>query len=63
MKIAITESKTFAGKNSRYPWQVRMDQHVVSFRSEAQACAFVETLQARLRAPHALPVRNRQRSA
>jgi hypothetical protein len=36
-------------------WQVRMDQHSVSFRSETEARHFVETLQARLRAPHVLP--------
>jgi hypothetical protein len=36
-------------------WQVRMDQHSVSFRSETEARQFVATLQARLRAPHALP--------
>ncbi len=36
-------------------WQVRMDQHVVSFRSEAEARQFVATLEARLRAPHCLP--------
>ncbi|WP_273256999.1 hypothetical protein [Ectopseudomonas guguanensis] len=36
-------------------WQVQMDRHRVSFRSEEQARAFVTTLQARLRAPHNLP--------
>ncbi|MFQ6576365.1 hypothetical protein [Pseudomonas sp. UM16] len=36
------------------PWQVRLDQHVVSFRSEAEARAFVNTLQTRLQAPHPL---------
>lgn len=58
MKIAITESTKHRGSQ----WQVQMDQHVVSFRSEAEACAFVETLQSRLRAPHSLPARH-QRSA
>jgi hypothetical protein len=43
-------------------WQVRMDQHAVSFRSEAEAQAFVATLQARLQAPHVLP-RHEQRVA
>ncbi|MCY1392866.1 hypothetical protein D3C76_878090 [compost metagenome] len=38
-------------------WQVRMDQHVVKFRSEAEAQRFVATLQARLRAPHPIPQR------
>ncbi|MVW74705.1 hypothetical protein [Pseudomonas xionganensis] len=36
-------------------WQVRLDQHCVSFRSEAEARQFLATLQARLQAPHALP--------
>lgn len=36
-------------------WQVRLDQHCVSFRSEAEARHFVGILQARLRAPHVLP--------
>ncbi|AIL63823.1 MULTISPECIES: hypothetical protein [Pseudomonas] len=36
------------------PWQVRLDQQVVNFRSEAEARAFVNTLQARLQAPHPL---------
>ena len=36
-------------------WQVRMDQHAVSFRSEHEARSFVATLQARLQAPHVLP--------
>ena len=43
-------------------WQVRLDQHAVSFRSEGEARAFVDTLQARLRAPHRLP-REEQRAA
>ncbi len=43
-------------------WQVRMDQHAVSFRSEAQAREFVNTLEARLRAPHQLP-QHEQRAA
>lgn len=36
-------------------WQVRLDQHCVSFRSEEQARQFVAKLEARLRAPHKLP--------
>ncbi|MCY1183476.1 hypothetical protein D3C76_466770 [compost metagenome] len=38
-------------------WQVRMDQHVVKFRTEADAQRFVATLQARLKAPHSIPQR------
>ena len=51
MKVLVSESAPSKGAR----WQVRMDQHVVSFRSEAEAKAFVATLQARLRAPHRLP--------
>lgn len=43
-------------------WQVRMDQHVVSFRTEGEARSFVATLEARLHAPHFLP-RVEQRAA
>ena len=43
-------------------WQVRLDQHAVSFRTESEARAFVATLESRLRAPHRLP-RTEQRAA
>lgn len=43
-------------------WQVRMDKHAVSFRTESEARAFVSTLESRLRAPHQLP-REQQRAA
>ncbi|MBA1275479.1 hypothetical protein [Stutzerimonas azotifigens] len=36
-------------------WQVRLNTHQVSFRSEAEARAFVDLLQSRLAAPHPLP--------
>lgn len=36
-------------------WQVRMNEHVITFRTERQARAFVATLEARLAAPHVLP--------
>ncbi|WP_192980601.1 hypothetical protein [Pseudomonas sp. EggHat1] len=36
-------------------WQVRLDQHCVSFRSEEEARQFVVRLEARVRAPHNLP--------
>ena len=38
-------------------WQVRLDQHCISFRSESEARQFLATLQARLQAPHPLPRR------
>ncbi|NWA25232.1 hypothetical protein HX870_13680 [Pseudomonas gingeri] len=41
-------------------WQVRLDQHVVTFRSESEARAFVSTLQSRLQAPHAFPERQQR---
>ena len=36
-------------------WQVRLDNHSLTFRSEAEARQFVATLEARLQAPHSLP--------
>ncbi|WDY57408.1 hypothetical protein [Pseudomonas sp. PSKL.D1] len=50
MKIVVSASD----RNPTCPWQVRLDQHVVSFRSEAEARAFVATLETRLQAPHSL---------
>jgi hypothetical protein len=41
-------------------WQVRLDQHAVSFRSEPEARRFVATLEARLQAPHHLPAQERR---
>ena len=43
-------------------WQVRLDQHAVSFRTESEARAFVATLESRVRAPHQVP-RAQQRAA
>ncbi|MDB6143172.1 MAG: hypothetical protein JWP80_2216 [Pseudomonas sp.] len=54
MKVLVRELTKSGGSE----WQVRLDQHAVNFRSEAEARAFVETLESRLRAPHKLP--NRQ---
>ena len=58
MKILIKE----LAKTRTPQWQVRIDQHAVTFRSEAEARAFVDTLQARIQAPHRFPV-SQQRSA
>lgn len=44
MKIIVSASS----RNPACPWQVQLDQHVVSFRSEAEARAFVATLETRL---------------
>lgn len=46
-----------SASNQGSQWQVRLDQHVVKFRNEAEARAFVSTLQARLIAPHPIPQR------
>ncbi|MHA6163443.1 hypothetical protein [Pseudomonas sichuanensis] len=51
MKIVVCTSN----RNPNCPWQVQLDQHVVSFRSESEARAFVALLETRLNAPHALP--------
>ncbi|AZC16137.1 MULTISPECIES: hypothetical protein [Pseudomonas] len=51
MKILIKELATPQGSQ----WQVRLDQHAVTFRSEAEARAFTQTLQGRLQAPHTIP--------
>ncbi|AGL82522.1 hypothetical protein ABH911_002702 [Pseudomonas protegens] len=51
MKILIKELAHPQGSQ----WQVRLDQHVVTFRSEAEARAFTQTLQSRLQAPHPIP--------
>ncbi|WP_043307063.1 hypothetical protein [Pseudomonas sp. ML96] len=54
MNISIQQVKTATGLPR---WQVCMDQHGVSFRSEAEARSFVNVLRARLQAPHPLPWR------
>ncbi|MDZ5604435.1 hypothetical protein SJI00_16820 [Pseudomonas sp. RP23018S] len=50
MRIVVSTSH----RNRTCPWQVQLDQHVVSFRSEDEARHFVALLEARLRAPHPL---------
>ncbi|HEY1027320.1 MAG TPA: hypothetical protein VGE28_06770 [Pseudomonas sp.] len=50
-------------QGGEYLWQVRLDQHCVSFRSEEEARQFVARLEARLRAPHKLPDWSAQRKA
>jgi len=53
MNIQIRQVTTAEGAR----WQVNLDQHGVSFRSEAEARDFVRVLQDRLKAPHPLPAR------
>ena len=50
MKILIKEV-------AKSQWQVRLDQHAVTFRSEAEALAFTRTLEARLHAAGQSPAR------
>lgn len=54
MNILIRPLKSASGTR----WQVCMDQHGVSFRSEAEAQDFVRVLRTRLQAPHPLPWRS-----
>lgn len=58
MKILIKE----LAKSKGPQWQVQLDQHAVTFRSEAEARAFASTLETRLQAPHRFPERE-QRAA
>ncbi|MGR6735718.1 hypothetical protein [Pseudomonas chlororaphis] len=58
MKILIKE----LAKSKGSQWQVQLDQHAVTFRSEAEARAFAKTLETRLQAPHRFP-ESQQRAA
>lgn len=58
MKILIRALAKSPGSQ----WQVRLDGEAITFRSEAEARAFADTLQARIQAPHRFPL-NQQRSA
>lgn len=51
MKILIQPLQ----KTGVQQWQVRLDNHSVTFRSEREARQFVATLETRLQAPHSLP--------
>lgn len=51
MKILIKALAKSPGKL----WQVRLDGEAITFRSEAEARAFVDTLQARIQAPTVSP--------
>ncbi len=37
-------------------WEVRLDQKSITFHTEAEARAFIDTLQARIQAPHRFPI-------
>ncbi|NWC20114.1 hypothetical protein HX787_17520, partial [Pseudomonas tolaasii] len=49
-------------KSPGHKWQVSLDGDAFTFRSEAEARAFADTLQARIQAPHRFPL-SQQRSA
>ncbi|KAA0942030.1 MULTISPECIES: hypothetical protein [unclassified Pseudomonas] len=51
MKILINA----LAKSQDHKWQVRLDQNTFTFRSEAEARAFADTLQSRIQAPHRFP--------
>ncbi|HSC83465.1 MAG TPA: hypothetical protein VLC30_07585 [Pseudomonas sp.] len=51
MKISVRTLTTPQGNR----WQVNLDQHGVTFRSQEEAQTFVRTLERRLKAPHQLP--------
>ena len=58
MKILIRALAKSPGNK----WQVSLDGDAFTFRSEAEARAFADTLQARIQAPHRFP-NSQQRSA
>lgn len=58
MKILIKALANAQGNK----WQVRLDQNAFTFRTEAEARAFAETLQSRIQAPHRFPP-SQQRAA
>ncbi|WP_339540535.1 hypothetical protein [Pseudomonas sp. RA_5y_Pfl1_P24] len=49
-------------KSAGNKWQVRLDGDTFTFRTEAEARAFADTLQTRIQAPHRFP-NGQQRSA
>ncbi|MGH8388046.1 MAG: hypothetical protein ACRESJ_21620 [Pseudomonas sp.] len=55
MKILIKEL-------AKSQWQVQLDQQAVTFRSEAEARTFTRTLEARIQAPHQIPIVQAQRA-
>ncbi|MGZ0714525.1 hypothetical protein [Pseudomonas palleroniana] len=44
-------------------WEVRLDQKAITFRSEAEARAFADTLKARIQAPHPIPLSQQRYAA
>ena len=58
MKILIRALAKSPGNK----WQVSLDGDAFTFRNETEARAFADTLQARIQAPHRIPL-TQQRSA
>ncbi|WP_295468381.1 hypothetical protein [uncultured Pseudomonas sp.] len=53
MKIVVRPLR----KSSTSAWQVCLDKQAITFLSEADARSYVATLEARIAAPHPLPLR------
>ncbi len=53
MKIVVRPLR----KSSTSAWQVCLDKQAITFLSEADARSYVATLEARIAAPHSLPLR------
>ncbi|KUM38768.1 hypothetical protein [Pseudomonas sp. EpS/L25] len=53
MKIVVRPLR----KSSSSAWQVCLDKQAITFLSEADARSYVATLEARIAAPHPLPLR------
>nr|WP_314562842.1 hypothetical protein [uncultured Pseudomonas sp.] len=53
MKIVVRPLR----KSTTSAWQVCIDKQAITFLSEADARSYVATLEARIAAPHPLPLR------
>ncbi|MEH3022188.1 MAG: hypothetical protein PGN19_05535 [Pseudomonas oryzihabitans] len=53
MKIVVRPLR----KSTTSAWQVCLDRQAITFLSEADARSYVATLEARIAAPHSLPLR------
>ncbi|MDT3722728.1 hypothetical protein [Pseudomonas oryzihabitans] len=53
MKIVVRPLR----KSGTSAWQVCLDKQAITFLSEADARSYVATLEARIAAPHPLPLR------
>ncbi|KTT52482.1 hypothetical protein SB11R_01815 [Pseudomonas oryzihabitans] len=53
MKIVVRPLR----KSTTSAWQVCLDKQAITFLNEADARSYVATLEARIAAPHPLPIR------